>query len=61
VIAADIDSQIITAVAVIPGDAGDATGVLELVKQAEENTGQPVEETIGDCAYGGGETRQKLC
>lgn len=42
----------------IPGNAGDATGALELVEQAEENTGLKVSETIGDCAYGGGETRQ---
>ena len=29
-----------------------------MVEQAEANTSLPVEETIGDCAYGGGETRQ---
>ncbi len=57
-IAVDIDSQIITAVDVIPGNAGDAFGVLELVAQTEETTGQPVVETLADCAYGGGETRQ---
>lgn len=59
-IAVDIDSQLITALDVIPGNAGDATGALELVEQAEENTGQTVEQTLADCAYGGGETRQSF-
>ena len=59
-VAVDIDSQIITAVDVIPGNAGDATGALELVEQAEANTGMTVEATLGDCAYGGGETRQSF-
>jgi hypothetical protein len=57
-IAVEIDSQIITAVDVIPGNAGDAHGALELVAQTEENTDRPVVETLADCAYGGGETRQ---
>jgi hypothetical protein len=54
----EVESQIILATEVLGGDEGDATGVLEVVKQGETNTGQPVEETQGDCAYGGGETRQ---
>jgi hypothetical protein len=57
-IAVDTDSQLITAVEVIPGNAPDNTGALELVKQSEENTGMEVEETIGDAAYGDGATRQ---
>jgi hypothetical protein len=57
-VACDIDSQIILAVDVLPGDAGDATGALELVGQAQSNAGLPVEETLADCAYGGSETRQ---
>jgi hypothetical protein len=59
-VAVDTDSQIITAVEVIAGNAGDATGALELVEQAEANTGMTVEATLGDCAYGGGETRQSF-
>ena len=47
-----------TAVDILPGNAGDNTGVLELVEQSEENTGIAVEETIGDAAYGDGGTRQ---
>lgn len=54
----DTDSQLITAVDVLPGNASDNTGALELVEQSEENTGIEVKETIGDCAYGDGATRQ---
>lgn len=57
-VACDMESQIIVAAEVLAGDAGDATDVLELVKEGEKNTGQRVEQTTGDCAYGGGETRQ---
>jgi len=57
-VAVDTDSQLITAVDVLPGNAPDNTGALELVKQSEENMGMEVEETIGDCAYGDGTTRQ---
>ena len=56
--AVDTDSQLITAVDVLPGNARDSVGALELVEQSEENTGIEVEETIGDCAYGDGATRQ---
>ena len=54
----DTDSQLITAVDILPGNASDNTGVLELVEQSEENTDIEVEETIGDAAYGDGGTRQ---
>ena len=57
-VAVDQDSQIIVAFAVLAGDAGDASGALALVEAAETNTAQPVEATTGDCAYGGGPTRQ---
>jgi DDE family transposase/transposase-like protein DUF772 len=57
-IAADIQSEIILAVDVLPGNAGDATGALALVQQAEANAELAVQETLGDCAYGGVETRQ---
>lgn len=53
-VAIDTDSQLITAVDVLPGNASDNTEALELVEQSEENTGIEVEETIGDCAYGDG-------
>jgi len=59
-IAVDEESAIITSVGVLPGDAGDATGSLELVEQTEENTGLPVEHTLGDCAYGGAANRESF-
>jgi transposase len=57
-IVVDTDEPIITAVAVLAGNAPDAEGALELIEQTEANTGCTVEETMGDCAYGSGETRQ---
>ena len=59
-VAVDQDSQLIVAFAVIAGDAGDASGALLLVAQAEENTELTVIETIADCAYGGGPTRAEF-
>ena len=46
------------AVAVLPGNAPDNLGALELVEQSEANTGVPVQEAMGDAAYGDGATRQ---
>ena len=57
-VAVDTDSQLITAVEVLPGNAADNTRALEMVEQSEQNTGCRVEESIGDCAYGDGATRQ---
>jgi transposase len=57
-IAVDAESQLITAVEVLAGNAADSEGALELTTASEENTGLEVEETIGDCAYGSGNTRQ---
>ena len=57
-IVVDTDSQLITAVAVLPGNAPDNLGALELVEQSEANTGVPVQEAMGDAAYGDGATRQ---
>ena len=57
-IAVDSESQLITAVDILAGNAGDATHALELTQESEANTGMDVEETVGDCAYGGGNTRQ---
>ena len=54
----DSDSQLITAVEVLPGNAPDYLGALELVEQSEANTGVPVEEAMGDAADGDGDTRQ---
>ena len=57
-IVVDTDSQLITAVEVLPGNAPDNLGALELVEQSETNAGLPVEEAVGDAAYGDGATRQ---
>ena len=57
-IVVDTDSQLITAVDVLPGNAPDNLGALELVEQSEASTGSVVEEAIGDAADGDGGTRQ---
>ena len=57
-IVVDTNSQLITAVDVLPGNAPDNLGALELVEQSEASTGSVVEEAIGDAAYGDGGTRQ---
>lgn len=57
-VATDLESQIIVAYDVLSGDAADATDALPLVEQAEAHTGQSVAQTTGDCAYGGGPTRE---
>lgn len=59
-IAVNIESRIIVAVDILAGNAGDAANALSQVAQAEANTGLPVVETTGDCAYGGGETRNSF-
>ena len=57
-IVVDTDSQLITAVEVLPGNAPDNLGALELAEASEANTGVPVAEAMGDAAYGDGDTRQ---
>ena len=56
-IVVDTDTQLITAVEVLAGNAADNLGALELVEESEANTGVPVEEAMGDAAYGDGGTR----
>lgn len=57
-VAVDPESQLITAVAVLPGNAPDHDEALAVVEATEASTGCQVEEVIGDCAYGDGGTRQ---
>src|SRR6266480_1425965 len=59
-VAVDTDTQLITAVEVLPGNAPDAEKALEVVEASEAATGCEVEEVIGDCAYGAGETRAEF-
>ena len=57
-IVVDTGSQLVTAVDVLPGNAPDNLGALELVEASEANTGVLVAEAMGDAAYGDGDTRQ---
>jgi hypothetical protein len=57
-VAVDVATQLILDAAVLPGSAGDAVEALAQVERVEAATGQPVAQSLGDCAYGGGETRQ---
>ena len=57
-IVVDTGTQLITALEVLPGNAPDNLGALELVEQSEANTGVPVEGALADAAYGDGDTRQ---
>jgi Transposase DDE domain/Transposase domain (DUF772) len=57
-VATDVETQIVVDADVLAGDAPDAEGMLQQVERVEANTGQEVEQTLGDCAYGGGPTRQ---
>jgi hypothetical protein len=59
-IAVDTDSQLITAVTVLPGNSPDSEKGLELTEQSEANAGAEVEEVIGDCAYSSGATREEF-
>jgi hypothetical protein len=59
-IAVEAESQLITAVEVLPGNAPDREKALELVEESEQNTGMEAEEAIADCAYGDGVTRQEF-
>jgi hypothetical protein len=56
-LAVDPESQLITAADVLAGNAPDHERALELVEQAEANTGVVAEEVVGDCAYGDSNTR----
>ena len=57
-VAVDPDTQLITAVDMLSANAGDSQCALEMVEASEANTGIEVEETIGDCAFGDGTTRE---
>ena len=57
-VAVEIESQLVSAVEVLPGNAGDQQKALELVEPSERVMEAQGEETVGDCAYGGGPTRR---
>ena len=56
----DTDSQLITAVDVLPGNAWDSMGALQLVEQSEVSAGAPVDEAMGDAAVAVGGIRQEF-
>ena len=60
----DTDTQLITAVDVLAGNAWDSVGALKLVEQMlslpKYSAGVPVVEAMGDTAYGDGGTRQEF-
>jgi hypothetical protein len=60
VIAVDPASQLIVGADVLPGNAPDHEQALAVVEQAEKNAAVVVEETIGDCAFGDGQTRPEF-
>ena len=59
-LAVEAESQLITAVAVLPGNAPDAQGALALVAESERRLEGPVAETVADAAYGDGDTRRQF-
>lgn len=59
-VAVDAESQLIVDIEVLAGNAGDAAGALAQVERVAQRLGQEVVETVGDCAFGGGATRQEF-
>jgi transposase len=59
-LAVDTESQLITDLRVLAGNAPDREQALEVVEESEALTGCQVEETLGDTAYGDGATRQQF-
>ena len=59
-VAVDTETQLITAVEALPGNASDGETAAALVEASEANTGMEVEQVLGDTAYGSMETREAL-
>jgi hypothetical protein len=59
-VATDTESQLITAVEVVPGNVHDSETATVLVEATERNTGNAVEVAIGDCAYGTAAVREQF-
>ena len=59
-VAVDPQSQLITAAAVLPSNAADAQGALQLLAQSEQDTGLPVTAAMAVAACGDGHTRQQF-
>ena len=59
-VAVDVESQLITAVEVLAGNAFDGASAADLVEASEANTDSEVEQIIGDTAYGSMQVRKEL-
>lgn len=59
-VAVDTETQLITAVEALPGNASDGESAAALVEASETNTGCKVAQVVGDTAYGSMETRETL-
>jgi len=59
-VAVDTETQLITAVEALPGNASEGESAATLVAASEGNTGSEVQQVIGDTAYGSMETREAL-
>jgi hypothetical protein len=59
-IATDTESQLITAVDVVPGNVHDSETATILVDASERNTGNAIEVAIGDCAFGTAAVREQF-
>jgi transposase len=59
-VAVEVESQLITAVEVMAGNASDGKGAVSLVEASETNTGREVEQVLGDTAYGSMAVREAL-
>jgi len=59
-VAVDTETQLITAVDALAGNASDGESAAGLVEASEANTGCEVEQVLGDTAYGSMETREAL-
>jgi len=59
-LATETDSQLITAVAVIAGNAHDSEAATLLVDASAANTGNQVVTALGDCAFGTAEVREQF-
>ena len=57
-VAVEKESQLITDIDALAGNAPDAQDALAQVEAVERRTGQTVASTTGDCAFGAGATRQ---
>jgi len=56
-IVCDTGSGIVLSCRILAGNAGDATDALEQVEEAQRHAALPIAQVLGDCAYGGAETR----